>query len=122
MRNRLRACVSVLLMFTLLGTVAARAAMVMPMGMQAGVVHHASGAHATVGMIAHVPVDPGPSHSGKHSQYPCGPHCGLCGVCHHSLPASLAANFIGKPVTHFAPRSANPAEVWLPLDPRPPRA
>jgi hypothetical protein len=123
MRHRLRTCISVLLMFALLGTMAAHAAMVLPMGMQGGVMHYMQGAHGAVVMTANLPEEQGAPHSGQHQQCPCGgSHCGLCGTCHFSLPTTLAANFIGMSVTHFAPRSANPAEVWLPLDPRPPRA
>jgi hypothetical protein len=118
--RRFRAILSVLLIFALLGTVPARAAM--PMVAYAGTAHNMQELRGQVEMAGHIPADHGSSHQDQHKQCHCGAHCGLCGVCHFSVPTTLASNLIGALVMPASPRLSDPGDVWLPPDPRPPRA
>jgi len=107
-------------MFALLGSLSARAAM--PMIPQLGTAHTVHQLRGQLQMADHISADHGSPHQDQHKQCHCGAHCGLCGVCHFSVPTTPASNVIGTLATPARLRLATPGDVWLPPDPRPPRA
>ena len=124
-RRPFRVCLGLILIFALLGMLPMRAAMALPMVTQ-GMTHHAH--------ISHVQMQAAEGVSSQHAascdggaghqvHCPCGGHCGLCAACHATVPAvSIIAGLSGAFVVPGGPRLSDPAELWLPLDPRPPRA
>lgn len=122
-RRPLRVCLNLILMLALLGMLSMRAAMAMP-AMQ-GMTHHAHISHVQVqaagAMSSQHAASPvgGP---GNHLHCPCGGECGLCAACHATVPAVSIAGLSGAFVIPGGPQLSHPAELWLPLDPRPPRA
>ena len=66
------------------------------------------------------------SHSAQHGQpnhqCHCGAHCGMCGACYSVVSAEPVSGFIKVFILPVGPRLLNLAEIWLPIDPRPPRA
>jgi hypothetical protein len=121
MRRRLRACLSVLLMFTLLGMVPARMTVAMPMAAQTAAEHHAHAQHGWMRMVDQPASSQPASHHGQHAPCHCA-HCGLCGACLSAMPATLTTGFIAVRVMPVVTRISNLAEIWFPPDPRPPRA
>ena len=125
MRSRpLRACLSLLLVLALVGMMPAHAAMAVPLDMQ-GMPDQRHVLHGQMQMTDDVTSQHAASHSGQHGQHDqcqCSAHCGACGACHSTVSAELSSNFIAFLATPSGPRPLNPAEIWLPIDPRPPRA
>ena len=119
-----RACLSLLLVFVLLSMVGPRAAMAMPMEVQ-GAAHQMHMLHGHLQMMDEMSSQHAVSYNGQHG-YPdkccCGAQCGLCGVCHSIVTGEAVSGFIGTPVIPAGSVLLNLAELWLPLDPRPPRA
>ena len=118
-----RVCLSLFLMLALMSMLPSRAAMAMPTGMS-GSPEHMHTLHGQMQMAD----DDSSQHTSRHGQHnqhdqcPCGAHCGVCGACHSAVSADLLPEFIAIPATPKGPGLLNPAEIWLPLDPRPPRA
>ena len=117
-RRPYRAFLSLLLMFALVSMLPPHAAMAMSQGL-----HVAQGQKQTMenGSSQHVIF-----HTGQHGQHNhqchCGAHCGMCGACYSTVSAAPVADFSNVFILPVGPRLLNLAEIWLPIDPRPPRA
>lgn len=124
-RRPFRAFLSLLLMFALVSMLPPHAAMAMSPGLQgmSQGLHVAHGLKQTMenGSSQHVIF-----HTGQHGQHNhqchCGAHCGMCGACYSTVSAAPVADFINVFILPVGPRLLNLAEIWLPIDPRPPRA
>jgi len=120
--GKVRARLSLLLVFTMLSMSLPHASMAMPMASQGAT----SSMHAMHDqgqqMADQDAVDPAVSHQGQSDQCHCGAHCGLCGACHSTPAAATVAAFIGLGVSPAGPPLSNLTELYLPPDPHPPRA
>ena len=120
-RRPFRACLSVLLVFTLLGMLPPRAVMAMPMTMQ-GATQQVPMKRDMGQMADHVSLDLADSHNSHRDQCPCDEYCGLCGACHSTLSSAVVSSFTGMSITPPGPKLSSPGDVYLSPDPHPPRA
>ena len=120
-RRPFRACLSVLLVFTLLSMLPPRAAVAVPM-MKLEAAQQMHMLHGMGQVADHVSLDRAASDNGQHDQCQCGVHCGLCGVCHSTLSSAMVSSFAGMGVTPAGLRLLSLAEIYLSPDPHPPRA
>ena len=118
-RRPYRACLGLLLIFTLLSMMGERAAMAMPM---VDMTHHTHSHHTDRQMMADAPlqyVTSNPSHQG---QCGCYVHCFFCSICHATMSSGTVSKLSGTFGIPIGPRLPNLTELSLPLDPHPPRA
>ncbi len=119
-----RSLLSLLLMFTLVSMLPPCAAMAMASDLQ-GVSLQMHVAHGRMQTMENGSSQHGVSHSGRHDQQHhqrrCAAHCGMCGACYSAVSTEQVTGFINVFVTPVGPRPLNMAEIWLPIDPRPPR-
>ena len=121
----LRVLLNLIMMLALVSALPARAAMFMAMDSQGAAQHmvmeHGQMMSAMTDDASHHDADL-PVQHGQQDQCQCGAHCGACGAC-HSIMSELPINgFVARIVAPDGPLSSHPAEIWLPRDPRPPRA
>ena len=124
-RRPFRAFISLLLMFALESMLPSHAAMVMAPGMQgmSQGLHVAHGRmHAMENGSMQYAASNGAQHGQHNHQCHCGAHCGMCGACYSAVSAAPVADFVNVFILPAGPRLLNLTEIWLPIDPRPPRA
>ena len=123
-RRPCRACLSLLLVFALLSMAGPRVAMAMPTGVP-GTPHQLQTLHGDMQMMTDATSQHTASHPGQHGhqdQCGCGAQCCLNGVCHATVSTWTVSGSGGTFAAPNGPLPLNPAELSLPLDPRPPRA
>ena len=124
-RRPFRAFLSLLLMFALVSMLPPRAAMAMSPDLQ-GMSQRPHVAHGQMQTMENGSLQHAVPHSAQHGQHNhqchCGAHCGMCGACYSAASAGPVSGFINVFVMPVGPRLLNLAEIWLPIDPRPPRA
>lgn len=134
MRHRaLRACLSIVLVFTLLGMLPLQAAMAVAMDSTTGMPMKMSGAmhgaaheatdnlrseHHTDPVVSHL--DPTDTH--QRTPCPCDGHCGLCGACFSVLSSVTAYTLVATGLSITQEHLANLTDIPSSPDPRPPRA
>jgi len=122
-----RAFLSRLLLFALVSMLPPHAAMAMAPDLQ-GTSQQLYVAHGQMQTMENGSSQHAVSHSAQHGQENhqchCGVHCGMCGACysHFAVSAEPVSGFIKAFIFPAGPLLLNLAEIWLPIDPRPPRA
>jgi hypothetical protein len=124
-RRPFRAFLSLLLMFALVSMLPPCAAMAMSPDLQG----MSQQLHVSHGQMQNMESDSSQhavSHNVQHGQHNhqchCGAHCGICGACYSAVSAVPLSGLINIFILPVGPRLLNLAEIWLPIDPRPPRA
>lgn len=120
--RHVRAGIGMVLVFSLLSMMMPRAAMALPMALHDAAPQLHEPHDAAVRMTGHVSSSHTAPHNGQHDSCPCGVHDCSCVVCYFGFTANAVKSFVGALVTPGGPRQSNFAAVFLPPDPRPPRA
>jgi len=123
-RRPFRVLLSLLLMFAVVSMLPPRAAMAMAPDLQ-GASQQLHVAHGRMQAMENGSSQHGVSHSGRRDQHihqcHCAAHCGMCGACYSAVSTAPVTGFINVFVVPVGPQPLNLAEIWLPIDPRPPR-
>lgn len=124
LRHAFRSFVSLLLVFTMLGMVAPRTALAIPIG--PGVMSHPMSApqgrmQIVKDMASGYVTVQAVSHHHQHNMCGCAAPCCTCSVCQASVPVRSVSDPNDKFIAPTEPDDLNLADVTIPLDPRPPR-
>ena len=128
-RRPVRACLSILLVFTLLSLLPPRTVMASPLhaSMQTsvatkGMTHemHALGHHESR-MTDTVASSGSVSDTNGHATCHCNGHCGVCGACSSVLPSTMTIAFAAANPISIRLQLSILTEISFSPDPRPPR-